>query len=483
MSTAETRPIIRPRPYRLWLRRFAVAGVALLGLLAGYLWLDRRLEERAWREACAEADRLDPGWRWDDLLAARPNPPDDRNAAVRVRTVKQMLPSTWGTGTQTLDRSLSSLARNQRPDPSQVAALRASLAAVAEALAKAEGLEDLSGGRLPREYRSPLLIDFVRDMLPDIQERREVTYLLRLYVTLLAEDGRADDALTVVRQQLATARAAGAEPSIINALVCMALRAVAVGSLEGVLAQGEPTPNALTITQRALEAEAAGPLIRDTLRGERALIEDFVRAVDEGRVTSDQADEYDGPAPAITGVRTIDLWIHRLRGGGWRKRKATELIRFNTALIEMTKESADALDKPGSDGAAAKARVSSTVRNQWAVDKMLEADFRSRALLRSAAAAVAAERFRQDKGRWPVSRDELAPDYLKAVPRDPDDGQPLRLRRLADGLVVYSVGTDKADDGGSVHTTGGPAKDMGVRLWDPEHRRQSAPPKNDQPPQ
>jgi hypothetical protein len=68
----------------------AFAGVA--GLLYGGLWLDRWLEDRDWRAACADADRLDPGWRWDDLLAARPNPPDDRNAAVRILAVQSALP-------------------------------------------------------------------------------------------------------------------------------------------------------------------------------------------------------------------------------------------------------------------------------------------------------------------------------------------------------------------------------------------------------
>ena len=42
------------------------------------------------------------------------------------------------------------------------------------------------------------------------------------------------------------------------------------------------------------------------------------------------------------------------------------------------------------------------------------------------------------------------PDLLATVPIDPIDGKPLRFRRLADGVVIYSVGQDGRDDGGEI---------------------------------
>jgi hypothetical protein len=38
---------------------------------------------------------------------------------------------------------------------------------------------------------------------------------------------------------------------------------------------------------------------------------------------------------------------------------------------------------------------------------------------------------------------------LPAVPADPFDGQPLRFKPTPDGLVLYSIGRDRKDDGGS----------------------------------
>jgi hypothetical protein len=88
-------------------------------------------------------------------------------------------------------------------------------------------------------------------------------------------------------------------------------------------------------------------------------------------------------------------------------------------------------------------------------------------------AALAAERFRRDFGRWPTTLDELVPKYVIAVPRDPHDLQPLRLARRPDGIVIYSVGQDEIDDGGAIESDGAAkATDIGFRLWDVEQRRQ-----------
>ncbi len=60
------------------------------------------------------------------------------------------------------------------------------------------------------------------------------------------------------------------------------------------------------------------------------------------------------------------------------------------------------------------------------------------------------------------------PAHLPNVPRDRFADGPLRLERTADGLVIYSLGTNREDDGGDM---GEDALDVGFRLWDPEKRR------------
>ena len=60
------------------------------------------------------------------------------------------------------------------------------------------------------------------------------------------------------------------------------------------------------------------------------------------------------------------------------------------------------------------------------------------------------------------------------MPTDPFDGRPLRLAKVQDGIVIYSVGHDKTDDGGNLDRDEPqqPGVDLGFRLWDPPQRRQ-----------
>ena len=75
------------------------------------------------------------------------------------------------------------------------------------------------------------------------------------------------------------------------------------------------------------------------------------------------------------------------------------------------------------------------------------------------------------------------PAFLPALPLDPFDGEPLRYKRMPDGIVIYSVGVDGKDDGGRILWTPGqpPPSDVGVRLWDVPHRRQPPPDVEKQP--
>ncbi len=63
--------------------------------------------------------------------------------------------------------------------------------------------------------------------------------------------------------------------------------------------------------------------------------------------------------------------------------------------------------------------------------------------------AIALELYRREHGKLPTTLGELTPRYLPRVPADPFDGQPLRYRLIGSRAVVYSIGTDGVDDGGT----------------------------------
>jgi len=74
--------------------------------------------------------------------------------------------------------------------------------------------------------------------------------------------------------------------------------------------------------------------------------------------------------------------------------------------------------------------------------------FEIQAQLNSSIAAVAAERFRQDHGRFPKEWAELSPAYVDQPIVDPFTGKPLLIKLNEKGIVIYSVGRYGEDQGG-----------------------------------
>ena len=60
------------------------------------------------------------------------------------------------------------------------------------------------------------------------------------------------------------------------------------------------------------------------------------------------------------------------------------------------------------------------------------------------------ERYRlANGGRLPEDLTALTPAYLKSTPIDPYDGKQVRYKRTEKGYVVYCIGEDQKDDGGT----------------------------------
>lgn len=67
----------------------------------------------------------------------------------------------------------------------------------------------------------------------------------------------------------------------------------------------------------------------------------------------------------------------------------------------------------------------------------------------AATTAIAVTQYRLDHGDMPRRLSDLIPAYLDQLPRDPFNGEPLRLVIKSNNWVVYSVGPDGKDDGGT----------------------------------
>lgn len=82
--------------------------------------------------------------------------------------------------------------------------------------------------------------------------------------------------------------------------------------------------------------------------------------------------------------------------------------------------------------------------------------------------ACALERYRLANDEYPASLDSLAPRFIETVPHDIINGQPLHYRRTDDGrFLLYSVGLNEQDDGGTVVLTkqGTVDREKGDWVW------------------
>ena len=99
------------------------------------------------------------------------------------------------------------------------------------------------------------------------------------------------------------------------------------------------------------------------------------------------------------------------------------------------------------------------------LQRATELEYRLLASQRMAATALAIRLYELDHGRRPGTLDELVPEYLTDVPRDPFDGGdgPLRYAPDAAPARLYSIGPDGVDDGGAFVLKSDGGVDEGIR--------------------
>jgi hypothetical protein len=464
-------------------RRLLGCGLVLLVLLAAcggfYGYLLHKFDADL-ADAVAEADRQDPdGWRLDDIEAHRKVLPDEENAALVVQKVKNNMPAKWplprpapaggaapvAAQAVTVEDDLGNLPPEVQLDDALLRDLRADLNAAEPARAEARKLAGLREGRFPIHYERNYFSTKI-----NTQQVRDVARLLRHEAVLLAQEGQADKALEATRGIVVAGRSVGDEPTLISQLIRLAIEAIALQTLERVLAQGEPSAEELKRMQELLELEAAEPLLLNAARGERAGQHELMKGLTSGDVKLSTLDppgtgegsalnDITGPTLARTSHAQLLRWM-------------TEYVRIARLPPEEQAEPIKALERDVKQSRAGYRAILATMLMP-AFIKVWEAARREQAGLRCAIVAIAAERYRKDHGRWPEALNDLTHGYLKAVPTDPYDGKPLRWKPLPDGVIVYSVGPDLDDNGGALNRTQPLAKgiDYGFRLWDPAQRR------------
>jgi hypothetical protein len=467
-----------------WLKRLALAAAAaaLLAALAALGWgvATRRTGRAHLHEVTAALDAADPGWRLEDILAARNAsfPPDDLNAMKVTEAVRAAATRTFddwslrcsgntGNGRQWLPE----YELNRRPRPEDAADARCARDATRPAIDVARRLR-----LLDRPGGIPLAVpaDPMATLLPFTQNVRHTAAVLNLDTIVAADEGDPDQGIASAHACLNATLAIGDEPTLISMLVRVAVGAIAKTSAERVLALGEPTKG-LAELQAAFLAEADAPRLRDGFRGERAFLNRLFENVENGSLPLAQIFTAVGNLATASGgtggglMEFVQTVRYRQHVPGDHAAALDMLTRYVEAAKlppHVARKRMKAVEPPPNE-----LRYTLTRALTPAIERVGEADWRARAYLRSAACGLACERFRQRHGRWPRALDDLVPEYLPGgVPLDPYTGVPLRYAVYPGGAVVYATGPDEHDDGGNVDARATAGTDLGFRLWDPDRR-------------
>jgi hypothetical protein len=449
--------------------------------------LDLNLLELSYRlrleRELARLDRDDPGWRFDDLQAARAVVPDDRNLALRLLAIRKQMPANWPQWTKTevpgidnpnyfarLNQSHLSKLRLQKRPESRLSHLEiASLdSAVSEAGIQLDAIRQLS--RL-ESGRYPVMRSGFNVMVEGHDEARSIFDLVECGAMLAAESKDTNRLAADLQSMLAVARSFGDDGHYLS-VIDRLLHAIATSkAIERALAQTELSEEQLRDLQRRLEVEDAfnpAPHFLQSLRAESELMFAFVES---GRWAD----------PAWRKANSLPVaWAKRLppRVAFWSARQVT-MTTIREALEWERKSNRRRFDPPVSDSNGTEYQADFDLFiSEGMIRQAIEAIGKKEAHIRTAIAAVAAERFRKAKGRWPKDLAELKPRYLREVPLDPFSNGELRFVPTKDGILIYSVGEEGKDNNGKREygdreTPSDPAAlDVGFGLWNIDARRQ-----------
>jgi tRNA A-37 threonylcarbamoyl transferase component Bud32 len=440
-------------------------------------------------EVVAELDRTDPGWRLEEMEAKREPVPDTRNGIHKVRAaVKLLRPRPWPSAQVSKRFGASIPAGPLRLREEDAAFLRTELDKVAAALAEARMMDRYPEGRIPVVWSRSGLTTLMAEHV----DVRQVSGLLYCDAVVQADEGNVAGALRSCHGVFNCGRVIGEDPAAFPQLIRIAVVRFSLAALERALSQGEAEEAVLAALQRVVAEEAAHPRLSVAARGERGMLHWTMSAVAAGDVspkTFAQSMELAG-AKREQELEIQKLFADSLQAGPGVRPAHAQLLRQMNGWVQITglalsEQPSRAREWGEAVGASGNVLLTLLAPNAGFIT---EAAILLQARLNSALAAVAVECYRRVHGTWPADLEALVPAYLTHVPQDPYDGKPLRYRRVADGVVLYSVGPDRTDnqatldransqttlDQSGMERTQPPpdGTDVGFRLWDVAKRRQ-----------
>jgi len=419
------------RPAAAWPRgKLAVAFVAAAVVHAMTFWnLDLAARQRL-GVLRTEAGAL-------AMSVAPPRIPDRDNAAILYEQAFEQLGPSGGTFAGWDDAWERWLEPNAPPFEADDPNVQAFLKRHAPTLRLLRAAAGKPGCYFDLGYHNPS----VSMILPAFDQSRRAEKLLALSARSRAAAGDLPGALQDVNALFVAGEHIGGGPLLIAVLVGIVIDAQACQTLAAVLPAG-PLP-AETLAAVNVEAGVSyRRLLERALRMEEAFRLSCFAAMDGRRGADDPIWGYAGFGEVAAPCYRVfmlneDLASHYRLSGLYSNLASQPYHKSKGEWATIEKEICD-----GPIGLLTRILMPAISK---ASERAAEGDARRRVVR----TALAAMRYRAQHGRLPEKLEDLVGKSLPIVPRDPFDGKPLRCKRTAGGLTIYSLGADGTDDGGT----------------------------------
>jgi hypothetical protein len=282
--------------------------------------------------------------------------------------------------------------------------------------------------------------DGLNARLDHVQALRQIARLLKLQLRVRAYQGDIDGAIESLGALVATSEALNHELIMVEYLVSLAIGGVAEHEAKFLLNERALSDEQLSCMQRLISGLDPKGGLTIALYGERAM--GYYSFNHLGTLVDDKQSslhKFDGQLPLPVDCQTFLQW-------------SRELIEYSREDFPLALDQARGLER------RIKVLLGRPIERLWHVTTLLifpatttvfEASAKAIARKETTVVAIAAERFRLKHGEYPKNLDDLVPEFLAALPKDPFTGDSLSMARQGNDLMIYSVGPNRMDDGGN----------------------------------